>query len=187
MKIRLNRAFRSMRGAVDDFVYRRLDGQTIVGGRPDPSTAPPTEPQLRQRNRFKDGNAYAKLVFADPVRKAVYEAAAKAAGVSTAFALALGDYLNPPEVTEVDITGYAGRVGDLIKVRAQDDFGVLGVQVTLRDEAGALIEQGPAVPAGAVWVYTAQTVAPLDRTVRIEAEASDRAGNQRTLSEGWHA
>jgi len=92
-----------------------------------------------------------------------------------------------PVVKEVDITAYAGHPGNVVKVDARDDFEVVGVKLTVRDAtSGAVVEQGQAVKSGGFWVYTAQTEAPRDRDLEIEAEASDRPGNQRTLSEMWH-
>ena len=187
MKIDLNPSFDGMHGALGAIVYKTFDGQEIASPLPKPTDNPPSAPQVRQQNRFADANEYAPMVSADPVLKAPYLAAAKAEGVSTVFALMMGDYLKPPTVTEVDLYYYHGRIGDRVRIRATDDFEVVGVTVSIRTEAGVVLESGPAVKKGPIWIYTAQTVAPVDQDLTIEAEASDRAENSRTLSEGWHA
>lgn len=70
---------------------------------------------------------------------------------------------------------------------ALDDFGLVSVKVTIRSEAGAVLEQGLATKVEGKWVYHATTVAPVDQTLTIEAEAKDRPGHERALSETWHA
>jgi hypothetical protein len=53
-------------------------------------------------------------------------------------------------VDEVDLSGYAGQVGDTIAVRAHDDFDVAEVSVALTNAGGAALESGAAAetPAG---------------------------------------
>ena len=187
MKIQLNRAFRGMQGVMDDVIYKRFEDQTISVSKPKPFTGPPTAAQVRARERFTEAASYATAVMRDPVRLPVYAAAAKAIGRQSVFPVIMGDFLNLPEVKEIDLVGYNGRVGDAIKIKAVDDFEVVSVKVTIRNAAGATLEEGLATKGDTRWIYLAQSVAPTDQTLTIEAEASDRPGNQRSLSETWHA
>jgi len=187
MKVQLHRAFRGMQGTLDEVTYKRFEDRTISLPKPTAFTGPPTAAQVRVRERFTEAASYAKAVMRDPARLAVYAAAAKAIGRQSVFPVIMGDYLNLPEVKEIDLVDYTGHVGDPIKIRAVDDFEVVAVKVTIRNAAGATIEQGQATKGDTRWVYRAQTVAPTDQTLTIEAEASDRPGNERALSETWHA
>lgn len=188
MKIKLNRAFRSMRGAVDDFVYRRVKGQTIVGGRPDAPTAPPSPNQLRTRFRFADGADYARTVLNDSALLAPYEAAARAAGENNLFGLIMADFLRGPTVTQVDLGGYDGRIGDPIGIRAQDDFEVTSVHVNITDTVdGHTLEQGSAQKIGSRWVYTGQTALPRTRELLVRVTAKDRPGNEGQETPTWRA
>jgi hypothetical protein len=58
---------------------------------------------------------------ADPTAKAVYDEAAKAKSQAV-FSLTLADFFNAPCVDEIDLSHYAGQVGDSILIRAHDDF-----------------------------------------------------------------
>lgn len=186
MKTEISDSLNDLRGRMGKWVYRRFEGNIVVARRPK-ITVEPTAAQIQQQKRFTRAAAYARAVFKDPARKAVYADAAKAAGRSTVFALAMGDYLKPPVVEEIDLTGYSGRIGDPIGIAASDDFEVTGVKVTIRNTAGTTLEEGPATKGDIDWVYRGKTAVPTDENLIIEAEASDRAGNQRTLSETWHA
>jgi len=74
-----------------------------------------------------------------------------------------------------------------VVIDAEDDFEVVSVKVTIRDEAGVTLEQGFAVQGDTRWIYHATTVAPTNQNLTIEAEAKDRPGHERTRSESWHA
>jgi hypothetical protein len=184
-KAGLNPVFEKIRGAIGDLVFKGLFGRTVVTRKPTQSE-PPSAAQLATRKRFGEAAAYARAVFKDPLRKAPYVLAGKARNTS-AFALALADHMNLPEVTEVDLGGYFGHVGDPVKITARDDFELVSVTVTIKDAGGMMLEQGLAVNLDGTWTYVATTVAPVDQTIMIEASAKDRAGHERTLAEPWHA
>jgi hypothetical protein len=183
MKTNISDSLNDLRGRMGKWVYRRFEGGVVVARRPKERTTPPSEAQIRAKKRFAKAASYARAVFADPLRKAPYVAKAKLLGKTTVWAMVARDYLKPPVVEEIDHTGYFGRAGNPIRITATDDFEVVSVKVTIRDSAGATIETGLAVKGDTEWVYTAQTAVPSGEIVNIEAEATDRAGNQRTLSE----
>ena len=46
------------------------------------------------------------------------------------------DFFHAPEIEEVDLEGYSGKTGELIKIKARDDVQVTRVAVLISDEAG---------------------------------------------------
>ena len=87
-----------------------------------------TAAQAVHRERFRQAALYGKVVMADPETKVVYEEAAKAQG-QPVFSLTVADFFHAPAVDEVDLSGYAGQVGDAIVVRVSDDVDVGGPPV----------------------------------------------------------
>lgn len=182
-KITLNNALNGIRGRMDNWVYRKFGDRMIISRRPEFHGAL-SPAQLAVRERFREAAAYAKAALADPVRQPLYQAAARAKGMSL-FAFVMGDFLNPPEVEAIDATGYHGRVGDLLKVTASDDFEVASVKVVIRTAANAVLEQGPAALANGRWSYAATVPVAAGATVTIEATALDRPGHSGSLSVPW--
>jgi hypothetical protein len=121
-------------------------------------------------------------VKADAARYAPYQQAAKAAR-KRACDLAIADFLNPPEINDVDLSGYTGKAGEKIRVKAIDDFEVQSVSVTISQLDGQELESGNALAQPSVkgepadWVYQTQAaVAP--QTVAVRVTVEDRAGNR---------
>jgi len=188
-----------IRGQVGDLVFKRYGDEVVISRKADPTGKPPSEAQLAHRERFREAALYGKLVMADPSttlgagpeRKALYEEAAAAKG-QPVFSLTVVDFpatvlrtgFNAPAVGEVDLSAYAGAVGDVIAVRASDDFDVTGVSVTLTDAGGAALESGQAVetpPDSGRWVYTATSAAPTGTDsaralTRLAVQATDMPG-----------
>ena len=92
-KLKLNSALQGIRGRIDNWVYRKFGDGVIIARRPEPA-GPPTVAQLAVREQFRAAAAYAKAVFADPVRRPPYEVAARAKGTPL-FAFVMGDFLKP--------------------------------------------------------------------------------------------
>ena len=130
-------------------------------------------------NKFRLAALYGKAVMADATTRVLYEDASARKGIP-AFALMVGDFLNLPAVDEVDLSGYTGKVGEVIRIRASDDIEVKGVGVTIRSQAGDLLEEGVAVwtPASATWAYTTTTALAVGQAVSIEVTATDRPGHK---------
>jgi hypothetical protein len=175
-KLTLNSALHDIRGKIDNWVYRRLGDRQVIS-RPPVQSGPPTAGQLAVRDRFRLAAVYARSVLADPVLRPRYESAARARG-SSAFVAAMTDYLRPPAIESIDVSGYHGVAGDPIRVVATDDFSVESVSVVLRNAAGDILEQGPAALAGGAWAYPSTGPVALGETVTIEASARDLPGNQ---------
>jgi len=145
-----------------ELVFRRRKGETIVTARPQQdATRQPTPAQAAQHERFRQGAIYAQKILAVPEDKAAYEA--RAAGTTgTAFSMAVRDFLNLPEVEDVNLNAYTGAVGDQITVTATDDMAVTGLHVRIEQMDGTLVEEGEAAQVGhsPAWVYTATAANP---------------------------
>lgn len=155
-------------------VIRRRRGGYVLAAAPGRLTdRVPTQKQKDQQERFRKAALYGKATQSLPA----YQALAQARGVA-AYTVALTDYLNPPEIEGVDLTGYSGAPGEVILVTAVDDVKVQSVFVQLSDKGGTVFEQGKATPAPEDprrWIYTATTKAP-GPPVQILVEATDLAG-----------
>ncbi|MFO1497593.1 MAG: hypothetical protein U1G07_04225 [Verrucomicrobiota bacterium] len=153
------------------------DGQLLA--RRTPKLLPPrSQAQAINSARFKAAGAYAREAAAEPDANAAYEA--RATGHQNARNIAMRDFLKPPLVSAIDLGGYAGCPGDVIRVRALDDTQVTAVEVAIRTTAGFLLEQGSAQVEGAEgdWFYAAVTPVAGQTTVSVSATARDRAGNR---------
>jgi hypothetical protein len=80
----------------------------------------------------------------------------------------------------VDLSAYTGQTGQVIRVRATDDFEVTGVSVKMREtDTGEEIDGGDAVKGSdGTWAFTAQATIPNGHTFAIDVTATDRPGNK---------
>jgi len=177
-KITLNPALKAFHGKIGGLVFKQFAGKEIVASAPGPRSNW-TEGQLAQRQQFKLAAIYGKTALANPDTKTIYEAKSKQSGVPV-FALTVADFFNPPVVDEVDLSGYSGQVGDTIKITAHDDFKVTGVQVVVRDNGGAVVEQGAATLSATdgSWQYKATATLAQGQAVVIEVSATDLPGHK---------
>ena len=177
--LKVNPIIEGMSGKMGELVFKRYGDEVIIARAPDMSQRTFSPGQLAVQERFRKATQYGKLVMADPVSRAVYEAAAQADGVPI-FALTVADYFKAPIVDEVDVSKYTGQAGESVVVLAHDDFEVAGVLVSIKAAGGQVVESGAAIqtpPESGRWVYTTkQAVASLTGAT-ITATASDRPGN----------
>jgi hypothetical protein len=121
---------------------------------------------------------YAKSQMLQEESKEVYDAMVKNED-QTAYTIAVADFLNAPDIQEVDLTNYSGKIGDTIRVRATDDFKVAQVIVSIIDVDGSVVESGDAIQQGDSndWIYYI-TAHNLDFDGdKIVIQASDLPGN----------
>jgi hypothetical protein len=88
-----------------------------------------------------------------------------------------------PDIEQVDLSGYTGKVGDRILVQASDDFAVKSVHVHIANADGSLVEKGEAEHAGILWAYTATQNNESLEGDKIIISASDLPGN---VTEEYH-
>jgi hypothetical protein len=183
-EVNLNETVDGYRGSIGRLVFKKYKGRTIVGRKP-VSTKPPTEGQLAQREEFKEADAFAKSVQANPALLAFYEPIALQRDI-TIRAVAMGDYLKKPTIKPLDLGNYKGRIGDSIKIRVTDDIGLADLEVSIVAQDGTPIESGKAVEEGArsgKWIYTATKQVALSTDVFIEVKGVDHAGKEAKITE----
>lgn len=172
-----NPAAGQLSGTVGDLVFvRQKNGKVIVRHRPERKTdKKPGE--IANQQGFVRAVAYAKAVWnGAPELQAKYKTAARQQG-RQGFHLAKSDFRLPPKIGDVDLSGFLGNPGDVIRVVATDDFAVKDVLLVLRRLSGELIEQGAAVLEEGTWSYRAQTQMPAGETITMEAIAVDYPGH----------
>jgi hypothetical protein len=157
-------------------VFRQRAGQTIVSKMPAVSKKV-TEAQLAHRRKFQRAILYSTGVLSDPELAEAY--AAKAKPGQSARNVAVADYFHAPDIEVIDVTGYRGLPGDVIRIEATDDFKVREVKVVICRADGTPVEEGYATqePAGYEWKYVATVENLTQEGDRIEVFASDLPGN----------
>ncbi|GAO42745.1 hypothetical protein FPE01S_01_17630 [Flavihumibacter petaseus NBRC 106054] len=165
-----------------ELVFRNWEGKMIVQKAPGKRKTKPTRAMAVQNNKFKQGMAYGVRMNQDADMKDAYYR--KRAPRQNVCSRALQDFLTAPEVTDINVNGYAGRPGDTIEIRAQDDFHVAYVQVDIWSSGGVLVERGDAAvqPSGLVWTYTAKADNQDLAGTKVTAYAMDIPNNEGTLS-----
>jgi hypothetical protein len=176
-KVKLNPITENIRGRIGDLVFKRYENEVVLSRLPDQSAQEPTEGQAQVRERFRLAAVYGRTVFADPVQKAAYEKEAKEQK-KPVFSMTVADFLHAPMVDAIDLSHYTGQIGDEIIVQASDDFEVAGVGVVIRNNEGAVLEQGAATRQNGSWHYRATTAVSPETPVSIEVTATDRPGHK---------
>lgn len=180
----LNSAFNAISGAIDRWVYRQVNGRTVIARRPEPTGLPPSAAQMLVREQFRQAGKYASDMALDPVQGPAYAALAAARG-RPMRALMIADFFHPPVVESIGLGAFHGAVGDPIIVNASDDVGVTAVSVVLRAADSSILEQGVATLSGSVWSYAATQAHPAGTPITITATAVDRPGHTGTLTVTW--
>ena len=166
----------------NQLVLRSMNGQTILSNIPYRKNKKPVGKQIETCNRFRRASYWAKSVLSDPEMLAAYRE--KAGKGLTAYNVAISDYLNPPVVSEINLSNYNGHAGDKILVTAKDDFRVRNVNVTIAGPGGKELEHGACKPgeSGIYWHYTATTDTGNPEGLTVSAIARDYPGNTANLS-----
>jgi hypothetical protein len=180
-KVTLNPVLMAIQGKVGDLVFKRFEGEEIVAKMPDRTGIVPSDNQLAQMEKFRLAALYGKAALADTQTRTPYEEASARKGVPV-FALTVGDFLNAPAADEIDLAGYSGKSGEVIRVHASDDIEVSGVIVAIRAQGGTVLEEVAAVwnTASGYWAYTTTTSLTQGQAVSIEVSATDRPGHKTT-------
>ncbi len=174
-KVEFNETVGGLRGKIDGWVYRKQDGQTIVTRYKAPRASKQSAAQKKTRVRFREAQAYAATVLANPLWRAVYQKLG-ADRKRPPNALLVANFLTPPVIDRIDISAYCGRSGGVIRIVAFDPIEVCTVAVTIRDAGGTELEFGEAKSEHGVWSYHATVTAPADAELQIEVTARNRAG-----------
>ncbi len=164
-------------------VFRQWGGKTVVAVKPTYRKREPTEAQKEHHRKFRQGSRYARQAIQDPNLKATYQQRAR--GGQSAYNVAMADFMNLPDITEMDLGTYTGAKGHAITIMAEDDHLVADVQVAIYNRAGNLLEQGPAElhDNGVDWTYTTQKANGQPKGTKLVVQVSDLPGNTTTKEE----
>jgi hypothetical protein len=170
-----NNATDRVSGKVDQFVYRSLNGKTVLSRKPDKSRKPPSEKQETAKDNFRLASLYATGAMNDPLLKAFY--ASKATPGKSAYNMAFADYYDAPRIIDISTDLYFGNIGDKIAVTAIDSFKVNAVHVKISRADGTLMEQGSAIQVMANWEYSCTTGNASFSGCIVTVSAFDLPGN----------
>jgi hypothetical protein len=177
--VRKNIVLEGVSGTLGDQLVFRIGkgGQTIISTKPKyPDNRQFSDAQQAHMQEFKEAVAYAKDAAKN---QPIY--ADKAEGTSlNAFNVATADFMHPPEIDDVDVSGYSGKVGETIRAQVVDDVKVDKVTVVIANEQNVLIEQGAAVADGGLWWKYVTTVNANGANVKVVVHAWDLPGNEVT-------
>ena len=124
-----NLAIEGLSGLLGNQLIFKQDrtGRTIVSRKPNFENRVFSADQKKHQSRFQEAAAYAKAAAkTEPIYKELTVGTAK-----SAYNVAVGDWFNPPEVREIDLSGYTGEVGEEIRAKVSDDVQVETVKVTI--------------------------------------------------------
>ena len=165
-KVNLNQLLEMLTGKLGNLVFRRRpDGTVIVSGKPryrGRRRHKGTPAQKAHREHVKEVGPYAKhLAKTHPIYAELAKSEVAKGKWLSAYNFAFADCLKPPVIHRIE------RSEGCIRVEATDNIMVKGVQVTVRDEAGRILEMGDATQAeGDWWEFTSHQEG---RTIVAEA------------------
>lgn len=138
----------------DDIVFRQYGDKTIATKSPG-KYPPPTDAQQQHRSRFQQACFYWKGIKNNQQVLDNYKAAAGEG--QTAYNIALADFLQGPDIEEIDVSAYTGKPGQIIRIKATDDFKVIAVNVSICNADGTLVEEGASAEGdNGYWIYETQ-------------------------------
>jgi hypothetical protein len=146
---------RYQRGRIGNIIFRRWGENTVASVVPDYSKIKWSVAQKDNRNRFRDAMVYARKALSDPKVYDYYKK--KRRGMQTVWNVAVADYMKRPQIKKIDVYRYRGLRGNIIRVRAMDNYFIAGVVVRIVNAQGVEIESGMAVsmPGRGEWIYKA--------------------------------
>jgi len=160
----------------DILVFTQRGGKTIVGKVPT-HTQQLTDKQLAVQDKFQQAVVYAQISLSNDATKAEYAAQAK--NGQSAYNVAVADFFYAPNIQSIDLSNYAGAVGNTIVITVTDDFKVVAVRVKIYNADGSLVEEGEAAQqaVGTRWQYTATVANPGISGDKIIVQAIDSPNN----------
>lgn len=166
-----------------ELVFREWEGKTVVAKAPKRRKGEPSPAQAEKQERFLLASRYARAII-NSEDKSMAEAYATALKPrQNVYSRALEDCMSPPVVRSINTRNYKGTVGDMIVVRAIDDFRVVSVRVEIYAANGTLLETGNAQQNlnGLDWSYPVTQANTTLTGSKIIAIATDVPGNEGML------
>jgi hypothetical protein len=150
-------------------------GRTVISKKPPPPKRSHNSPKQQESiDLFRAAHDYADQILKSDEMKAFYAKGINAQKTS-AHTVAFQDYLNPPVLYR-----YTGKAGDVITVKATDDFHVEAVKIEVFDRTGKLLESGKAERYRRkpfIWKYKTTVANENFKGSTIQATATDMPGN----------
>lgn len=162
-------------------VFRLWSGDTFLTKAPVWNrSAEESEPRKAHKLRFKAASIYAKKVMGDVDLKPAYQKKCKAR--QNVFARAMQDFLNAPNIDEINLSNYTGEPDSFIRIYATDDFRVNKVRVRIENQQGETVETGLAERESDTdwWKFIATVANPLSEGGKVIVSAYDLPGNEAT-------
>jgi hypothetical protein len=178
--VTFNAITKGFTGSIGGLLFRQIHGKTIVTQKP---RLPKKQSELQRANRvkFKNASYWAKVTVRDPEKKAYYARMAKKLKLPNAYTAAICDYMRKGIIKEIDTRQYKGKVGDIIRIKAQKkDFSVGTVKVTFQNADGEVIESGHAVRKHDFFVYQTCTTLAEKIPVKLTVSMPDHVMNVTT-------
>lgn len=160
----------------DMLVFSNRHGKTFVSSKPKERTGELSQKQLENKAKFQEAILYAKTAIRNEAINEVYKKEA-VDGAST-YNIAVADFFKAPNINEIDVRGYMGKIGDKISIQVID-ITVEEVTVTIQNPDGTEVEHGNATYSELTgkWEFTAKANnASLDGD-KIIVTATDMPGN----------
>jgi hypothetical protein len=177
-KVRKNFLIRGLDGVLGgQFLVRtgKISGRTNVSAKMDCVTRREDSPaQEAHKQAFQEASAYADANRENPIY--IAKAKGKKDKKRQPYNVAMADWFHPPQVLEIDLEGWRGAIGEVIRVLAADDVRVAQVRIEISDETGAVQETGQAaLTLSQWWEYPLQAAHSGNLTVTVFA--SDMPGH----------
>jgi len=155
-------------------------GRTMISKKPPPPKRSHNSPKQQESiDRFRAAHDYADQILKSDEKKAFYAKGINAQKTS-AHTVAFQDYLNPPVVHYIRLYRYTGKAGDVITVKATDDFHVEAVKIEVFDRTGKSLESGKAERyrrKPSIWKYKTTVANKNFKGSTIQTTATDMPGN----------
>jgi len=129
----------------DTHVYRKVRGQMQMINIPTKSDKLSVSQEVMSI-KLKDAAMYWKYVKKHPELEKAYGKRTTTSKFST-YLVAVSDKMNSPTVHYIKTEAYKGAIGDIIIIKATDDFKVTRVMVRIENSKGKIIEIGDATRA----------------------------------------
>ena len=125
-------------GKTGDIVFRNFVYKMVIAKAPDCSHTRWTRNQKANRKRFSKAMAWAVKTLENPEMRRSYLKRRKRG--QTIYNVAVADYMKNLRVDNIDLSGYKGRAGDTIVVKAKGAYAVNAIILTILTSQGLLVE-----------------------------------------------
>ncbi|MEJ1239714.1 hypothetical protein WBG78_16375 [Chryseolinea sp. T2] len=154
-RIKNNPLLKGVSGKIGDniIIKEYKDGRRVMQNKPKKRKTN----SRKQRDHFENfrlGVEYADEQLKQPAVRELYERRAKGTN-RTAQNLIVRDFLLAPIIHAIELPNYTGAPGEVIRIRASDDFKIVSLSVTIETENGKILEKGEAQLRGkkGLWRY----------------------------------